>query len=211
MLPSRRAKPPPEETPGRPKFPRPPRGAERGRRTVPADCSSPREGAGLASPDAACKADDARRRPGGALDVGDLDERIHQAEQRLMAREQLLGRRVGALGQCLRQAVQPRRLVVPLLGGAAALLATGWWAGRRTGGGARGEPAQSGPPPGPPQPAAEPWWASLVSLVWPLLPREWREQAGPAAVLALGLGLVRRHRHPPPEAHALPPQGVVNP
>ena len=54
-----------EEPPGRPKVPHPPRGAERGRRTVPADCSSPREESGLASPDAACKADDARRRPWG--------------------------------------------------------------------------------------------------------------------------------------------------
>ena len=34
----------------------PPRGAERGRRTGPADCASPREGLGLASPNAACKA-----------------------------------------------------------------------------------------------------------------------------------------------------------
>lgn len=34
----------------------PPRGAERGRGTVPADCSSPREGPGPAGPGAACKA-----------------------------------------------------------------------------------------------------------------------------------------------------------
>lgn len=135
-------------------------------------------------------------------DLGDLDERIRQAEQRLVAREQALGRGAGVLGQRMRRALQPQRLAVPLLGGAAALLAVGWWAGRHTGGGAREGAAPGGPPPGPPQPAADPWWARLVSLGWPLLPLAWREQAGPAVALVLGLGLAGRHREPPPRVVA---------
>ncbi len=134
-----------------------------------------------------------RTKPPPLDGLGDLDERIRQAEQRLVAREQALGRRVGALGQRLRRALQPQRLAMPLLGGAAALLAVGWWAGRRTGGGARGGPA----PPGAQQPAADPWWTHLISLGWPMLPRAWREQAGPAVALVLGLGLAGRHRRPP--------------
>lgn len=150
-----------------------------------------------------------RRAKPPSPDVGELDERIRQVEERLVAREQALGRRAGVLGQRLRLALQPKWLAVPLLGGAAALVAVGWWAARHTGRAAWGQPAPGGPPPGPVPPAAHPWWEHVISIGWPLLPRVWREQTGPAVAVALGLGLAHRRRQSqaPREGAGVDPAG----
>lgn len=125
-------------------------------------------------------------------DMKDLDERIRQAEQRLVAREHALGERIDALGRRLRRALQPQQLVGPVLGVAGVLLAVGWGAGAWL-----GRPA---PNPGP-RPAADPWWARLFTLVWPLLSPAWRARAGPAAA-ALALGLAAGRRQPAPRVAA---------
>jgi apolipoprotein D and lipocalin family protein len=119
----------------------------------------------------------------------DLDERIRQAERRLVAREHALGERIDALGRRLRRALRPGRLAGPVLGLAGVLLVVGWGAGARG-----GRPA---PSPGPQSSPTEPWWARVVALGWPLLPSAWRARAGPAAAM-LALGLAAGRRQPPP-------------
>lgn len=129
------------------------------------------------------------------LDVADLDERIQRTEQRLVAREQKLGRSVNALGRRVRHNLRPRRLALTVAAGALLLLSAGWWLGRR---GGKSAAAVQGPAPGSP---GEPLWARLLPLVLPLLPQAWRDRAGPvAAALSLGPSLLARHhhRHPPP-------------
>lgn len=122
------------------------------------------------------------------FDGDDLDQRILQTEQRLVAREQALGLSVNALGRRVRHHLRPRRLALAVAGTALLLLAAGWWLGRR-GRGAVQRPAPAGS-----------WWTRLIPLALPLLPQAWRDPAGPAAAaaLALGSGLLARPHGPPP-------------
>lgn len=126
-------------------------------------------------------------------DGDDLDLRILQAEQRLVAREQALGLSVNALGRRVRRNLKPRRLAMGVAGGALLLLGAGWWLGRR---GAAQPPAQAVPDGA--------WWSRLIPRVvpfaLPLLPQAWRERAGPLAAAAalLGPSLVGRDPGPPP-------------
>jgi len=126
--------------------------------------------------------------------MNDLDDRILAAEQRLIAREQVLGRHVAALGQRVHRALQPRHLIVPVLGAVLLLVATGWLigrGGRRRAAGGRIEPA--------PAAGGASRWMDLLALAWPLLSQVWRQRAGPvAAAVSLGQRLSARHRRAPP-------------
>jgi hypothetical protein len=120
----------------------------------------------------------------------DLDARIEQAEQRLIAREEGLRRRVGALGQRVAQAWQPRKLVTPLLV-AGAVTALGWLWSRR--------PASvNGSAQAPTQPGAvergagsgSAHWVRWLPMLRPLLPPSWRTSVpAPLRQLARGMGL----------------------
>jgi apolipoprotein D and lipocalin family protein len=125
--------------------------------------------------------------------AGDLDARIRAAEGRLVAREQDLQRRASGLGQRVRAAMRPGRLLVPALGalaGGAAL----WWVLR---------PPRRVRPAAPAAPRATPPrheggelpWASLLGLAWPLLPAPWRARFSPTTATTLigaGLPLLQR-------------------
>jgi apolipoprotein D and lipocalin family protein len=127
----------------------------------------------------------------------DLDDRILEVEQRLIAREAQLRRGVAALGQQLHTALQPRRLVRPAMVAALALgllLGRPW---RR-----RGAPAPAQPQPHGAAPVVRPAliallaglpWARLLGQAWPLLPARWRGRVSPAtaaSVLRMGLPLL---------------------
>lgn len=122
---------------------------------------------------------------------GDIDARIRQAELRLISREENLHRGVTALGQRLREAARPHRLIVPLAG--AVVLVLGWW-WRRSGTGAR--PLAPAPAPRGSGP-----WMGLLGLVVPLLPQKWRARFSPAIVSAVmaigGLVLDKLRKRPP--------------
>jgi hypothetical protein len=133
----------------------------------------------------------------------DLDARIQQAEQRLIAREENLRRRASALGQRVADAWQPRKLVAPLLvvGGVTTL---GWLWQRRPAAPAHAAPAA-------PRAAAQHdagagggggTWVHLLPLLWPLLPLAWRAQVPPSVhKMAVRMGvplmelLLKRRRH----------------
>jgi apolipoprotein D and lipocalin family protein len=135
------------------------------------------------------------------VDPDDLEARIRQAEQRLMAREEDLRRRLGALGVRARQAATPRRLVGPLAGLGLAVLGLRWLfkgrdAGRLPRAAADNEAAAEAP---------HEWsWVRLVGLAWPLLPVAWRSRISPATattLMTLGLPLIERliaQRHTAP-------------
>jgi apolipoprotein D and lipocalin family protein len=126
------------------------------------------------------------------LDVGELDAHILQTEQRLVARQQALGRSVNALGRRVRHTLRPQRLALAVAGGAFLLLATGWWLGRKGRAAVPSRALESSS-------TGEPSWTRLIPLLLPLLPPGWRDRAGPAAAaLALGPSLLGRHRGPPP-------------
>lgn len=125
-----------------------------------------------------------------------LDERIRQAELRLIAREDNLRRRVDLLGHRLHEVTQPRRFIAPAIGAAVALLAL--WAmlrGRAQSPALRG--AQSGQSRGtaPAQGSSEMPWLHLLALAWPMLPAPWRARVSPttaATLVSLGLPLAER-------------------
>lgn len=135
---------------------------------------------------------------------GDLDARILQAEQRLIAREENLHRRWAAARQRVQRRWKPGRLLLPL-SISVGLGVLGWLRrGRRT---APAAPAASSTPNPPLQAAASgpgglPW-LQLVGMVWPLLPATWRQRVSPATLnmlLNVGLPLAEnllRPRHPP--------------
>ena len=56
----------------------------------------------------------------------DLDSRILQTEQRLIAREENLRRRLSAFGSRVKEVTQPKRLIAPVLGAALAGSSL-WW------------------------------------------------------------------------------------
>lgn len=104
----------------------------------------------------------------------DLDARILQAEQRLIAREEGLRRRAGALGQRVALAWQPRRLLTPLLvvGGVTTLV---WLWSRRPAPAARlaSNPTQPGMPGGDGD-SGSAHWVHWLPMLWPLMPTRWR-------------------------------------
>lgn len=120
--------------------------------------------------------------------MNDLDTRILVAEQRLIAREQALGLQVDALGRRVRRALQPRRLIGPVLGAALLLVAAGWLIGRV--GRRVAAPARAEAPP-----ARESRWIRMAALAWPLLSQVWHPRSGPvAAAVTMGLRLFSRVR-----------------
>lgn len=131
----------------------------------------------------------------------DLEARIRQAEERLIAREENLHRRAAHLLGRTRSALSPRRLLAPLLGAGAAVGVL-WWAFR--GGRARPQPAVAGGQPAGPLAHGEVPWVRMVGLAWPLLPVAWRSRISPGmatAVVSLGLPLMERvlvRRRAPP-------------
>ncbi|PTT86398.1 hypothetical protein DBR42_13700 [Pelomonas sp. HMWF004] len=131
----------------------------------------------------------ARLMPPEAQAAGDIDARILLVEQRLIAREEALRRRLGSLGTQLQQRLQPRRLLWPAAGMAAVLLGLLAWRRRpaervRPAVGSRRR-ARHGSHPRP--------WVQLLTLAWPLVPERWRARVSPAVAtsfVALGLPLL---------------------
>lgn len=138
------------------------------------------------------------------VDPGDIDARILQVEQRLIAREENLRRGVAAFGEQLGETLKPRRLIKPALiaAGVAALLL---WRPARTAAAATvaAAPARASAMAGlrglP--------WMRLIGLALPLLPPQWRHRVSPGAATALitlGLPLVERLLGPRREAPDAP-------
>ena len=130
--------------------------------------------------------------PAGQLD---LDARIEQLEQRLIAREAWVRSTARSLGQRAQHAVTPTPWLLPLVGGAAVLwLGWRWWRRRTPAPQAVAALPVDAPLHRPDGFAALPW-AGLVALAWPLLPIAWRSRFSPPAVTAAvstGLLIVRR-------------------
>lgn len=142
--------------------------------------------------------------------ASDLEGRILAAERRLIAREQDLKQRFTQLGRRVHAATRPKRLAAPVLGVLAAGVAL-WWMWRR--------PPEARPvaEPGVPHAASarheggELPWASLLGLVWPMLPAPWRARVSPtAATTLIGVGLPLLQRlvdgGPAPQPLATMPQ-----
>ena len=131
-------------------------------------------------------------RPEAAFD-GDIDARILQVEQRLIARENRLRVGLDGLTQNLQQRLQPRHWLAPagsVLLVTAALASLLKRPSRPAGPAVAGEAAT----PGAAGLLGLPW-ARLLGLALPLLPAPWRERISPAAassVVALGLPLIER-------------------
>lgn len=132
----------------------------------------------------------------------DLDARILQAEQRLIAREENLRRRVGLLGAQLRGRIEPwrnKRMRAMAYAGAAlgGLLLWTLWRGRgrparAVAGSSGGGEARNA---GPGFAASNLPWVRLIGLAWPLLPAGWRSRIDPAVmnfVMSLGLPLAEK-------------------
>ncbi|MEO5698615.1 MAG: lipocalin family protein, partial [Burkholderiaceae bacterium] len=142
----------------------------------------------------------------------DLDARIQRAEERLVAREQLVRDRVGALRQRVRAATAPRKLVGPALGAVLALGGIGWLWRRREPLATLGSGGTSSVDGAAPQSGlAQLPWTQMMALAVPMLPTAWRSRVNPATVstmLALGLPLIDRiskRRRVPPLATMAPP------
>ncbi len=107
--------------------------------------------------------------------LAELDQRIFEAERRLVARE-------AALHQCVRRLRQrargePRRLLGPAAVAMAALAGLFWW--RRS----RRRPGAPGPEAPTQDRSAD--WMRYIGLAWPLLPARWQSRVSPAAAIAL--------------------------
>lgn len=131
--------------------------------------------------------------------AGDIDARILRVEQRLIAREEALRRRLGNLGTQLQHRLQPRRLLWPAAGVAAVLLSLLAW--RRRPAAAHVRPAVSAGP-GAHHGSHPLPWAYLLTLAWPLVPERWRVRVSPAvatSLVTLGLPLLEHvlSSHPP--------------
>lgn len=105
----------------------------------------------------------------------ELDQRILEAERRLIAREDGLHRRARRLRQRARR--EPRRLLGPVAAALATLCGLFWLrrSRRRPSTHVRGDHAQN--------PSAA--WPQYVGLAWPLLPARWRSRLSPAAAITL--------------------------
>lgn len=122
----------------------------------------------------------------------DLDSRIRQTEQRLIAREENLRRRLSAFGSRVKDVAQPKRLVAPVLG--AVLAASSLWWLLRGKSPPSAAVAASGAGEARPRRSELPW-VNMIAFVWPLLPAHWRSRISPATastVVALGLPLAER-------------------
>jgi apolipoprotein D and lipocalin family protein len=131
-------------------------------------------------------------------DDGDLQQRVLEAEQRVIAHDEALRQRWMRARQHWQRRMQPRRWLTPAaVGGAVLVLA--WWGLRRP----RPAAAAFAPPP-----TRTGWdgarWVRTVGLLWPLLPTRWRARVSPgaaAAMAAVGLplleGLVATRTAPP--------------
>jgi apolipoprotein D and lipocalin family protein len=136
-----------------------------------------------------------------------IDDRIRAVEQRLIARERSLVARFADLGQRLRHAARPRRVLSPALGiGLAALVLWGWLRGRSRAPVAAAREGHAAPPRA--DLAGVPW-ANWLALAWPLLPTAWRARVSPATaatLVSLGMPLAQRlfapSSHPPPATMA---------
>lgn len=115
----------------------------------------------------------------------DLDTRIEQLEQRLVAREAWLRSTAESLAQRAQRAATPRPWVLPVVGVGVVL----WlgWRGRH-----RREPTRQvnvGVPANVAERHVEGLadlpWAGLAALGWPLAPAPWRERLSPAAAAAV--------------------------
>lgn len=149
----------------------------------------------------------------------DLDERIRAAELRLVTREEQLQRGLEGLGLRVRTALQPRRLLAPALGVAAAGIAL-WWGLRRlrpvlsrtlpVARPARADTQDERQAGQGRRAGGELPWASLLGLVWPLLPAPWRARVSPTTattLIGVGLPLVQKlfdHGPPAPPLAAMP-------
>lgn len=129
----------------------------------------------------------------------DLDTRIEQLEQRLVAREARLRSSAESLAQRAQQAVTPKPWMLAVVG-ASVVLWLGWrWRQRRV-------PVRQVSADVPANVAdrhvdviADLPWAGLTALAWPLAPVTWQDRLSPAAaatvvstVLSIGRRLFRR-------------------
>lgn len=124
-----------------------------------------------------------------------LDERIHRAELRLIAREDGLKRRIDLLGRRVREVTQPRRYVTPAIGGAFVLFALWMVLRRRVRPAARADKAAWATHAGSRAAGGNLPWAGLLGFALPLLPAAWRTRINPtlvATVLSVGWPLVQR-------------------
>lgn len=130
----------------------------------------------------------------------DIDALIHEAEQRLIQREQRWRRDVQAFGHQLHVATRPQRLIRPaLITAAVAAVLVLWPSSRRKAAAPLQRQHAAGPPP-----LARPAlfallagipWTRVLSHAWPLLPGHWQQRLNPAtaaSLLTFGLPLLER-------------------
>jgi hypothetical protein len=143
----------------------------------------------------------------------DLDARILQAEQRLIAREENLRRGAAFLGERVRHFWQPRRLMKPVLlaGGVAIAMAMVWlWRAKPK------APEIATPSKAPTARAkaqAPKRWLGPLGLIWLLIPMAWR-QALPSLLFHWALRVGRswvesRWRRSAPAGRAAAARGAV--
>lgn len=138
----------------------------------------------------------------------DLDTRILQVEQRLIAREESLRVGVACLGQRVRQKLHVGRHALPTIGLSVVVAALGavvWWKWSRASRPAANPQRSHSAPAGSGRPGELPW-VRLVALAWPMLPAAWRSRVSPATastLAALGLPLIERLLHGRPPAPLL--------
>jgi apolipoprotein D and lipocalin family protein len=129
-------------------------------------------------------------KPGDA----DLDVRIAQVEQRLIAREAALRDGAVRLSRDLRHRLRPHKLLVPVGAGLLAVAAV-WTLWRRPAAAAANTAAA------PPRRLP---WMQWIGLALPFLPAHWRSRLGPGglpSLVTLGLPLIEallRQRHTEP-------------
>lgn len=151
--------------------------------------------------------------PASVESLETLDRRIAEAEARLIAREAAVQQQWRGLVRQTRRAVEPQRLLLPLLGGFGGLALLRRLFGRA--------PIPTPPHKAPPSAAASPGGAieavlmSLIPALYPLLPLRWRSKVSPALLttsLSLGLPMLRQllARRRADEATPPPTAGFVD-